>query len=84
MSGLATLASAHNRFGGATLFPWSARADHADLLAYVERARPNRIITFGRFAAEFAVELAARFKLEAVALHPTAQLPLRLATEPTV
>ena len=55
---------------------WSARADYADTLAYVERARPKQVVTYGRYARELAAELDARRNLTATAIRQVEQLGL--------
>lgn len=58
-----------------TVFTWSLRADYDDLLTYVAKAKPKRIVTLGRHADEFARVLMDQGK-QAKALSEQPQLDL--------
>ncbi len=77
-SGIGINASATRRLRASVVLPWSARADFPDLIAYVDEARPKRIVTVGRHATDLATELQSRFAIPTEPLLPTAQLELRL------
>lgn len=57
------------------VFGWSGRADYDDLLDYVKKARPGRVVTVGRHAVDFAATLAQR-GVRAEALPDQPQLAL--------
>lgn len=59
-----------------TVFTWSNRADYADLLAYVGKAKPRRVVTLGEHASELATTLDARSGLSAQPLLTKPQLNL--------
>ena len=59
------------------VFPLSDHADYNDLVRYVERVHPNRVLTLHGFAREFAADLRER-GWEAWALTGENQLELRL------
>ncbi|MBW8782348.1 MAG: MBL fold metallo-hydrolase [Verrucomicrobia bacterium] len=59
------------------VFPLSDHADFNDLLRFVERVRPRRVLTLHGFAADFAATLRAR-GIEAWALDAENQLEMAL------
>ncbi len=77
VTGWALDSSAVYRYRCNAAFPLSDHADYADLLRFVERVGPKRVLTVHGFAAEFARDLRAR-GVEAWALGRDNQLELRL------
>jgi Cft2 family RNA processing exonuclease len=63
----------------AAAFPLSDHADFPDLLRFVERVQPKRVLTLHGFAREFAATLRAR-GIDALALGQANQLEFSLPT----
>jgi Cft2 family RNA processing exonuclease len=75
VSGWAVDPSARYRYGADAAFCLSDHADYPDLLAYVERVQPSRVLTVHGYASEFAAELR-RLGYQANALDKPDQLEL--------
>ncbi len=54
LSGRAADRGSARKLRASVVFPWSARADYDDLIAYAKKAKPRRVITYGELKAEFA------------------------------
>ncbi|MFI5336696.1 MAG: MBL fold metallo-hydrolase RNA specificity domain-containing protein [Opitutales bacterium] len=76
-TGWALDSSAKYRYGCDAAFPLSDHAGFDDLLAFVERVQPKRVLTLHGYAREFAATLRAR-GLEAWAVGRENQLDLAL------
>ncbi len=75
LTGWAMDSGARFRYGVDAVFPLSDHADYDDLLRYVERVRPRRVLTLHGFAAAFARDLR-ELGVEAWALNEENQLDL--------
>ena len=79
ITGWAVDSSTKYRTGCDAAFPLSDHADFPELLEFVERVQPRRVITVHGFAAEFAQTLRAR-GVEALAIGKENQLEFGLGT----
>ncbi len=77
LTGWAVDPSARFRYGCDDAFPLSDHAGYDDLLAYVERVNPQRILTLHGYAQEFAADLRLQGR-EAWALTGQNQIELAL------
>lgn len=75
LTGWALDPGARYRYGADAGFPLSDHAGYDDLLAYVEKVRPRRVLTHHGYAAAFATDLRER-GVEAWALNQENQLTL--------
>ena len=78
ITGWALDSGAIYRFRCDAAFPLSDHAGYDDLLGFVERVRPKRVLTLHGFAREFAATLRAR-RLEAWAIGHPNQLEFALS-----
>jgi DNA ligase-1 len=78
ITGWAVDPGAQYRYQCDTAFPLSDHADYPDLLTFVERVQPKRVLTLHGFAQEFARTLRER-GVEAWAIGQTNQLDLNIA-----
>ena len=77
LTGWALDAATRFRYRADAAFPWSDHADYSELLQYVEKVGPKRVLTLHGFAAEFAADLRSR-GVEAWAISEADQLELPL------
>lgn len=77
LTGWAMDPSCRFRSGADAAFPLSDHADFDDLLAFVRRVEPRRVLTLHGFAADFAATLRER-GFDAAALSESEQLELAL------
>jgi Cft2 family RNA processing exonuclease len=69
------------RYGADAAFPLSDHADFDELIAFVERVRPRRVLTVHGFAADFAATLR-ELGHDARAISQDEQLTLALGLKP--
>ena len=68
------------RYRADAIFPLSDHADYPDLMRYVDRVQPKRVLTVHGFAAEFARDLRRR-GIEAWSIGGNDQLELGFEVE---
>lgn len=78
VSGMGSIPGIARQLNVSRVFSWSARADHADVLKYIEKTGAQTVVTYGRHAVELAAELQESHNKTAHALLQSPQLNLAL------
>ena len=78
VSGMGCIPGVAQQLNIDAVFSWSARADHGDLLKYIEKTGATTVVTYGRHAIELAAELQETHGKAAHALLQSPQMNLAL------
>jgi len=78
VSGMGCIPGVAQQLNIDAVFSWSARADHGDLLKYIEKSGATTVVTYGRHAIELAAELQETHGKAAHALLQSPQMNLAL------